>query len=96
MSKIEFLLAELRRIGAIGRASDYTKGTIMFSSDDTVLLSYVSDQINYRVWFLVRRSSRQYYKVYALITDMFEERVEEFSCRNFALTAQKIKNLIRR
>lgn len=96
MTKLGFLLEELRRNGVIGAAEDMTSATILYQDDSCVMLRYLSVKSDYRLWAIVRRSSRQYFKVVTLMDSFTESKSTVKSFRNYRLTADYLKKFIRR
>ena len=96
MSKLSFLLVELKRLNVIGSADDMSTATIIYQDESCLLLRYISIKSDVRVWAIVRRTSKQYFKVVTLLQTFIESTHTVKSFRNYRLTADYLKKFIRR
>ena len=94
--KIIYVLEDLRRMKVVGPSSKDDMAALMYQSRDTLLLRYTSRQVLYSVWILVRRTSRQCYKIFALTSRFEKNVVEQITFRNSDSTCHWIKEKIRR
>lgn len=95
MYDIYSLLDDLRRDKVVGRVSDPFSFNLMWHSKDTLLLRYSSTNIAFVVWMMVRRTSKQNYKVFSCVTKFDYDYTCEKSLRNIRLTTEYIKQFLK-
>ena len=94
--KIHYVLDNLRRMKVVGNTSKDQVAHLMYQSEDTLLLRYMSNRVLYSSFILVRRTSRQCYSVIAL-TSLYDDRVViKKSFKTNDSTCHWIKEIIRR